>query len=91
MQEEHNNYVWVFHGMNGRFTSGVFRSKELAIQWIERENLQGVLTKYPLDTGVYDWAISEGLFTPKDAKHKTPEFKQKFTSASQEHVHFEND
>ena len=77
--------------MNGRFASGVFSIKMAAIEWDEKERLQRVLIKYPLDISVYDWSIDNGLFTPKDSEYETPEFKQKFTSASQEHIHFEND
>ena len=81
--------VWVFHGMGGRFTSGVFTSKEKAEQWIEHHGLTGVLTLYPLDVGVYDWALEKQLFTPKKPEHTQAEFIQKFTTASQDHYHYD--
>ncbi len=91
MNSDNRENVWVFHGMNGRIASGVFKTKEKAIEWIERENLQGVLSKYPLDISVYDWAVESEFFTPKKEDHKTAYFKQTFTTASQEHYHFEDE
>jgi hypothetical protein len=82
--------VWVFHGAGGRFTSGVFREKATAQEWIAKHTLTGMLTRYPIDVGVYDWAVGNGLFTPKADKQHSPEFIGRFTTASQEHYHFEN-
>ncbi|MFK7979510.1 MAG: hypothetical protein AB8G86_05985 [Saprospiraceae bacterium] len=84
------NSVWVFHGAGSRFTSGVFTDKTIAEEWITKNMLTGILTKYPINIGTYDWAISESFFEPKKEKHKSAEFIQKFTSASQEHYHYEN-
>jgi hypothetical protein len=84
-------FVWIFHGMGGKFASGVFDDEKGARKWIEENKLQGVLTKYPINTGVYEWAIKNKFFEPKDEKERKPEFIQKFTSGSQEHFHFEND
>jgi hypothetical protein len=81
--------VWVFSGEGGTFPSGVFRTKELAEAWIAKHQLSGVLTCYPLDTGVYDWAIARNLFQPKRAEHASAQFIQTFSSANQEHIHFE--
>lgn len=64
-----------------RFTGAVFTKKERAIQWIARHRLTGVLTEYPLDQGVYDWAIDEGLFPA--SKMVDGRFIGSFTSASQ--------
>lgn len=83
--------VWVFHGAGGKFTSGVFSSKEVAESWIMSRGLEGVLTKYPIDVGVYEWAINNHYFSPQKMEHSTPAFIQKFTSASMEHYHYEND
>lgn len=44
--------VWVFNG-GGDFPAGVFTTRELAEAWIAKHRLVGVLTKYPLDIGVY--------------------------------------
>jgi hypothetical protein len=49
-----------------------------------------MLTLYPLDIGVYEWAIARGLFTPKKDKHRTVEFIGGFTTASMEHYHYEH-
>ncbi len=80
--------VWVFHGAGGRFTSGVFSTKENAEDWIEKHKLTGILTLYPLDQGAYDWAITNKSFKPQKKAHYTPFFIQKFSSASQNHFHY---
>jgi hypothetical protein len=81
--------VWVFSGEGGRFPSGVFLTKESAEAWIAKHNLSGVLTCYPLDTGVYDWAVAQNLFQPKRPEHASAGFIQAFSSAKQEHFHYE--
>lgn len=82
--------VWVFTGAKGRFPSGVFREKSAALRWITKHRLTGTLTRYPLDIGVYDWAIENQLFKAKHDGHETPEFIARFTTASQDHYHFED-
>ena len=83
-------FIWVFNGENGRFPSGVFSDVEIAKQWIEKHQLSGILTRYPLDTGVYDWAVKNDHFKITKDKHKTPLFIGLFSSAHQEHIHFES-
>ena len=82
--------VWVFHGSNGTFTSGVFTQLPLAEEFIQKHKLSGIVTLYPLDEGVYDWAIDNNFFTPKKEHQFTSNFIQRFTTASQEHYHYEN-
>lgn len=82
--------VWVFHGNEGRFSGGAFTTRELAETWIHEHRLTGVLTAYPLDTGAYDWAVRERLFAPTKPHHSTPSFIGGFTSASQDHFHYED-
>jgi hypothetical protein len=82
--------LWIFHSAGARFSGGVFSNQDSAEAWISKNNLTGILTSYPLDEGVYDWALTEGLFSPTKDKHKTPEFIGGFTSASQDHYHYEN-
>jgi hypothetical protein len=83
-----NQHVWIFNGANSQFPSGVFTSKELADIWIKKHGLTGVLTLYPIDNGTYDWAIEEGMFTPRKDHEFSPAFIGKFSSASQEHFHY---
>ncbi|MET3382216.1 MULTISPECIES: hypothetical protein [Variovorax] len=82
--------VWVFNGVNAKFPSAVFLVKEDAFGWIKKHALTGVLTKYPVGISVYEWAIESGNFKVKSEKDSTPEFIGKFSSAAQEHMHFEN-
>lgn len=82
--------IWLFHGAQGRFASGVFTTREKAEVWIAHHKLSGVLTLYPVNQGVYDWAISNDLFEVKKSEHSDAPFIQKFTTASQEHYHYED-
>jgi hypothetical protein len=39
--------------------------------------------------GAYDWAVRIGHFTPKRDDQRSAEFMQRFSSATQEHDHYE--
>ena len=82
--------VWIFNGSKGQFPSGVFTQREIAEEWIRNNGLTGTLTAYPLDVGTFDWAVSAGRFTPSRDDQKSAEFIGRFTSASQEHYHYED-
>lgn len=82
--------VWVFNGAMARFPSGVFTSLDHAKAWIKSNRLTGVLTQYPLDQGVYDWAVAKDLFLPQEEKQRLPAFIGSFTCAAMEHMHFED-
>ena len=84
-----NQSVWIFNGASSKFPGGVFSSLEVAEKWILANSLSGVLTEYPIDIGVIDWALNNGYFTPKSPAQLTPNFISGFTSASQAHFHFE--
>jgi hypothetical protein len=49
-----------------------------------------VLTLYPVDIGVHEWAIARSLFTPKQEKHSSSAFIGSFTTASLPHHDYEN-
>ena len=83
------DFVWVFNGNGTSFPSGVFSRRETAEKWIASWRLSGILSKYPIDVGVYDWAIEQGFFRPKREYQKQPKFVERFSSASQEHYHYE--
>ncbi len=82
--------AWIFTGPKAQFPSGVFTGREAAERWIQQHHLSGTLTAYPLDVGVYDWAVARGHFAPKRDDQRSPEFIQRFTSATQEHYHYED-
>ena len=82
--------VWVFTGPGPSFPSGVFSQRSIAEAWIKTRGLSGTLTCYPVDIGVYDWALLNGFFKPKKEEHETAQFIQKFSSASQQHFHYED-
>ena len=78
--------VWVFKAEKAVFPCGVFSSPDAAAAWIGKHRLSGVLTAYPLDQGVYDWAVENGYFGR--AKPATPAFVGSFTSQYQKHYHY---
>ena len=86
--------VWVFNGVGGRFPGGIFTSLQTAESWIVKHCLTGVLTNMPLNQGVFDWAVENNLHNLSaeklEQKSNSPEFIGSFSSASQQHYHYEN-
>jgi len=82
--------IWIFNGANGRFPSAVFESREDAEVWIKKYSLTGVLTKYSIGISVYEWAIANNHFKAKSERDCSATFIQGFSSAAQEHMHYEN-
>lgn len=81
-------YVWIFVDSNRHLPSGVFTELQLAEHWIRSNLLSGILTRYPINISVYDWAITNGYFKVKTNKHSSPHFIGGFSSAYQEHYHY---
>jgi hypothetical protein len=81
--------VWVFNG-GGGFPAAVFSTREKAEEWIASRRLSGILTEYPLDVSLYDWAITNGTFKPKRPEHSEPQFIGRFSSAHTDHYHYED-
>ena len=81
--------VWVFN-RGGNFTSGIFTRRELAESWISKHFLSCCLTKFPLDVGLFDWAIDSEIFKPKRPDQVEARFIGQFTSAALEHYHYES-
>ena len=79
--------MWVLN-CGDLFPCGVFESKEKAETIIKKHKLKGTLTKYPVNELVYDWAIENKYFNPKDEKQKTSEFIGNFSTAYQDHYHY---
>lgn len=82
--------IYVFTGQGSNFPAGIFTDITLAIQWIEKYSLSGILSSYPTNIGLYDWAIESNYFEPQKDYQKESKFIERFTSASLEHLHFEN-
>src|SRR5205807_5087901 len=81
--------VWVFMGAGARLPSAVFASKEAAEAWIHLNQLDGLLTEYPVDKSAYDWAVENGHFKPVKPEQRTSRFIGSFTSAALRHEHYE--
>ncbi|WDE01477.1 DUF7710 domain-containing protein [Thalassomonas actiniarum] len=88
------NSVWIFNKNNSSYSGGVFSELTKAENWILENKLSGMLTKYPLDQGVWDWACKNNMHNLKAEKvaekGSNPVFIGGFTTASQEHYHYEN-
>jgi len=86
-------HIWVFTG-SGRIPGGIFTNIERAETWIRRHGLTGVLTACPVDEGCFDWAIRCNVtnLNPEKlaARQFDAEFIGSFSTASQEHFHYEN-
>ena len=78
-------------GHNAQHASAVFSTRETAEAWIDEHSLAGMLTKYPIDIPVYDHVISMKLLTTKKDHEKTGDFIGRFSSAAQEHYHYNMD
>jgi hypothetical protein len=85
-----NFIVWVFIGGEIGKTSGVFTSKAIAEEWIAKHLLSGTLRAYPLNMGVYDWAVNEGIFKPRGEFECSPLFIAGYVTASQHYYVYEN-
>jgi hypothetical protein len=84
-------HVWIFVGEDARFPAGAFDSVDKARAWIAANSLSGVLTAYPLDEGVYDWAMRLGLVTGRALERRgDARFVGSFSTAVQDHFHFTN-
>ena len=82
--------VWVFNGARSNFPSAIFSTRVDAEAWIDRFKLTGTLTRYPVDTSAYEWAVERGYFSVTKDEHRSPLFIGKFSSGSQEHYHYED-
>lgn len=94
IERDYKKSVWIFNGANSQFSGGVFERLIDAEYWINNNKLTGVLTKYPLNKGVFDWAEEHDLISMKperlEEKRKDPLFIGGLTTASMEHFHYEN-
>ena len=84
-------HVWIFNGTGARFPAGAFTSRALAEEWIRARRLSGMLTAYPLDEGVFDWALRHDFVTGRArGRGDDPAFVGAISSATQEHYHSED-
>lgn len=82
--------VWVFCDDERRAPAAVFTQLSLALDWVAAQKSSGTLTRYPLDTGVYDWSVSAGLLEPVQDAQRTSEFIATYQSPHLDHLHFED-
>ena len=87
-------HIWIFTNGMTQFPGGVFTTRELAEDWISKHKLTGTLTAYPVDEGCFDWAMRHGVVGMKpeklEVKKDDPQFIGGFSTASQDHHHYED-
>ena len=88
MGVDDGRFIFVFHGAEAKFASGVYDSFEDAKRSISTHKMSGNLTRYSVNETAYDYAVRNDLFQPKPTQSES--FVQNFTSDSQEHYHFHN-
>jgi len=64
--------VWIFSGEGARFASAVFISQKLVENWIKKFSLSGVLTAYPVNIDVYEWAVKKVFLQQKKMNRIKP-------------------
>ena len=82
--------VLVFNGVRPSFPFAVFSSRENAETWIRNRSLTGTLTLYPIDLGMYEYAIGKGLFRPQKDAHTESLFIGRFSGGGIDHFHYED-
>ena len=86
--------IWVFNGASGQMSGGIFEDIIDAESWISQNSLTGMLTEYPVNVGVFDWAEQENLVNMRPEKlaekRTDPNFIGSFTTASMNHFHYED-
>ena len=90
MNNESLEFIWIFNGARSHLPSAAFVEMEKAVAWIAEHRLTGILTRYPVNTGLYEWAIRMGYFKPKREEHMSAGFIGTFTCASLKHLHVED-
>ena len=83
-----NNYIWLIQSSENLNVIGCFMRKHEAETYIFENNLKCMLTKYPINMSVYDWAIQNNFWQPKNDLQKNSKFRAKFNSAYLEHDHY---
>ena len=78
--------MWVLN-CGGSFPCGVFETKEAAEDIIKKYKLTGVLTQYPVNMLVIDWAIENNCLSESA---RTTEDAGTYATAYQKHYHYEN-
>jgi hypothetical protein len=81
--------IWVFVGEKSNSPGGVFSDFKLAEEWIRQHSLSGMLSAYPLDEGVFNWAVRTGRVKQNFADKASPGTIGSFCSHL-DHYHYEN-
>lgn len=78
------SFVWVFQCKSAE--AGVFTEFRLAALWARQHKVSGLLTRFPLNQGIYDWAVENDYLTEKQIGHG----REGLYLGTFKHFHFEN-
>jgi hypothetical protein len=94
MESKETKTVWLFNGPINLLSGGIFEELEDAEKWVDDNSLTGMLTEYPVNIGVFDWAMQKGLIAMTEEelieRRKEPNFIGSFTIASMYHYHYKD-
>lgn len=82
------DYIWVIQTSENLNLLGCYFDKKQAENYIFKNKIKCILTKYPVGESVYEWVISNDFWKPKNDLQKSPKFMMKFNSAYLEHYHY---
>jgi hypothetical protein len=83
------DYIWVFVGEQSSACGGVFSDLAIAENWILQHSLSGLLSQYPLNEGVFDWAVRTARVKQKFADNAPPQIIGSFCSYLH-HYHYKD-
>lgn len=87
---KHAQYVWIFHGDKASLAAAVFSSRPRAEEWISQNRLSGLLTRYPLNISILDWAWEKQFISSQVLESFSGKRAGEFTCAALQHIHFED-
>ncbi len=81
--------AWVFKSEGTHGVGAIFLDLTKAEDWISKHSLSGILLCYPVDEGVFDWALREGRIKKKFAASASKHIIGAFCSGLH-HYHYDN-
>ena len=87
--------VWLFTSASNdvvpdaHIPQAAFRTLAAADRWVRTLKPSGMLTEYPMNIGVFEWATARGVFKPRRDDQRATPFIETFSDASQAHAHYE--
>ncbi len=84
--------VWLFTSASNdvvpdaHIPQAAFRTLAAGDRWVRTLKPSGMLTEYPMNIGVFEWATARGVFKPRRDDQRATPFIETFSDASQAHA-----